>query len=201
LLIALFIPVLGYLMNSYLKMKKNIYNYLISGILFFLTIYIAPLINTRLDFVAQITNKQQTFSRFIAEVTTNSGFTIPTLTDGFSILRNIPNALLNTVIRPFLWECNSLFVWLSASENIAVIAFVFIAVYYRKKMTVQQKNIFIFNLIFVLSLFSLIGLTTPVFGTIIRYKIPGLILLLISLLLLVDLEKIKVKYPFFNKIL
>jgi len=201
LLIALFIPILGYLVNHYLKMKKPSYGYLMSSVIFFILLNIAPLINTRLDIVFQIANKQQAFSRFIAKVPTNSGFLIPELTDGFSILLNIPNALLNTVVRPFIWECNSLFVWLSSIENMFIIGCVVITIYFKGKMNSTQKNIIHFNLIFVLSLFLLIGLTTPVFGAIIRYKIPGLILLLISLLVLVDLEKIKSKHPFLNKIL
>ena len=68
-------------------------------------------------------------------------------------------------------------------------------------MNKTQQNIFYFNTIFVFVLFCIIGLTTPVFGAIVRYKIPGLIMLLISLLLLVDLDKIKDKYPLLKKIL
>jgi len=201
ILIILLIPILGYLMNSYLKLKKNIYGYLISFSLFIISINVVPLIYNQLDLIHQIANKQQTFSRFILEVETNSGFTIPELSNGLSIIENIPNALLNSLIRPFFWECNSLFVWLSALENLLVLICLLIAFIYRKTMSSQQQNIFIFNLLFVFCLFSLIGLTTPVFGAIIRYKIPGLILLLISLLLLVDLEKIKSIHPFLNKIL
>ena len=201
LLIALFIPVLGYLINHYIAFRKPFFGYLISIVLFFITINLIPFIHQQLNIVTQIVNKQQTFSRFIAKVETNSGFIIPELSDGFSILINIPNALLNTIIRPFLWECSSLFVWLSAFENIAIISCIIIALIFRKKMNAVQQNIFYFNITFVLSLFIIIGLTTPVFGAIIRYKIPGLILLLISLLLLVDLEKIKTKNSFLNKIL
>ena len=201
LLIALSIPILGYLLNHYLQLKKISYGYLLSGILFFVSIAIAPLIHERLDFVFQIANKQQTFSRFVAIVPTNSGFIIPELTDGFSLLINIPNALLNTIIRPFLWECNSIFIWLSSLENLIIMGCIIIAFIFRKKINPLHQNILFFNLIFVFCLFSLIGLTTPVFGAIMRYKIPGLILLLISLLLLVDLEKIKTKHSFLNKIL
>ncbi|MBL4593855.1 MAG: hypothetical protein JKX68_08580 [Flavobacteriales bacterium] len=201
IIIALLIPCLGYLINRFLQLKKPIYGYIIASILFVMAIYVAPLIDAQLDFISQIAKKQQTFSRFVAEVPTNSGILIPELTDGFSVLATIPNALLNTVIRPFLWECNSLFVWLSAFENLLIITFSIIAVFFRKRIRAAQKNILLFNLIFVFGLFSLIGLTTPVFGAIIRYKIPGLILLLISLLLLVDLEKIKTKHSFLNKIL
>jgi hypothetical protein len=201
ILVSLSIPALGYLINQYLKLKKPLLGYLISISLFIILINIAPLINNQLDFIFQISNKQQTFSRFVAEVNTNSSFLIPELTDGLSILKNIPNALINTVIRPFLWECNSPFVWLSAFENIVIIILIVISLYYRKIMDSLEKNIFLFNLIFTLYLFTIIGLTTPVFGAIMRYKVPGLILLLISLLLFVDLEKIKVKHSFLKKIL
>tara|TARA_B100000809_G_C15127906_1_gene527072 strand:- start:2189 stop:3280 length:1092 start_codon:yes stop_codon:yes gene_type:complete len=201
LLVALSIPILGYLLNLYFSLKKPIIGYLISFTLFMVTITIAPLIFEELNFIKQIAIKQQDFSRFVLVEGATSGFILPELSDGISLLTNIPNALLNTLVRPFLWECNALFVWLSAFENIVVLALIIIAIVFRKKMNTAQKNIFYFNLIFVFCLFTIIGLTTPVFGAIMRYKIPGLILLLISLLLLVDLQKIKHKYPFLKKIL
>lgn len=201
LLVALSVPILGYLMNQVLSFKKAIYGYLTSISLFLLSINIVPLIIPKLNFVSQISNKQQAFSKYIKTVETNSGFTIPELTDGVSILLAIPNSLLNTIIRPFLWECNSLFVYLSAIENIGILCLIVLAFSFRKKMTFKQQNIFFFNLFFVFILFSIIGLTTPVFGAIMRYKIPGMLLLLIALLLLVDLEKIKAKHAFLKRIL
>jgi hypothetical protein len=201
LLVALSIPVLGYLLNHYFTIKKPIIGYLISFTLFISTITIAPLLFEELNFIKQIATKQQDFSRFVLVEGATSGFLLPELTDGFSLLTNIPNALLNTLIRPFLWECNALFVWLSAFENIMILALLIVAIIFRKKMNSVQKNIFHFNLIFVFCLFTLIGLTTPVFGAIMRYKIPGLILLLISLLIILDLQKLKHKHPLLKKIL
>jgi hypothetical protein len=201
ILVSLSIPILGYLINLYLKLKKPLLGYFISISLFLILINIAPLINSQFDFIFQISNKQQTFSRFVTEVQTNSSFLIPELTDGFSLLKSIPNALNNTLIRPFLWECKSPFVWLSAFENIVIIILIVISISYRKTMDSSEKNIFLFSLIFALYLFTIIGLTTPVFGAIMRYKVPGLILMLISLLLFVDLEKIKLKHPILKKIL
>lgn len=201
LLVALSIPVLGYLLNHYFSLKKTFIGYIISFILFILTIIITPFIFEELDFIKRIAIKQQDFSRFVLIEGATSGFIIPELSEGVSLLINIPNALLNTLVRPFIWECNALFVWLCAFENIAVLALIIIAIVFRKKMNNAQKNIFYFNLIFVFCLFTLIGLTTPVFGAIMRYKIPGLILLLSSLLLLLDIQKIKHKYPFLKKIL
>ena len=192
---------LGYLINRYLNFKKPAFGYIISTSLFIIAVNVSSLIVPQLNFITQISNKQQAFSKYISSVPTNSGFLIPELTNGVSILLSIPNALLNTVIRPFLWECNSIFVYFSALENILILSCIVIAFVFRKKMNEIQKNIFYFNTIFVFVLFCIIGLTTPVFGAIMRYKIPGLILLLISLLLLVDLDKIKDKHPFLKKIL
>lgn len=201
LIAALSIPVLGYLINHYLSFKKPISGYLISFILFIITINISPLITEELNFIKQIAVKQQDFSRYILAEGATSGFLISDLSDGMSMIINIPNALLNTLIRPFLWECNALFVWLSAFENIAVLALIIITLIFRKKMNTIQKNIFYFNLVFMFCLFILIGLTTPVFGAIMRYKIPGLILLFVALLLIIDIEKIKRKHPILKKIL
>jgi hypothetical protein len=201
ILIALSVPILGYLLNHYLKIKNSIFGYIISGLLFIVVSNVFPLINDRLDIVFQIVNKQQTFSNFIAEVPTNSGFIIAELDNGFSIIKNIPAAIINTTIRPYFWECNSFFVLLSALENMLVICCLILTIYFRLKINSFNKNLIYFNLIFVFSLFTLIGLTTPVFGAIIRYKIPGLLLLFISLLILIDIKKIKAIHPLFNKVL
>lgn len=201
LVVALSVPVLGYLFNHLLHIKKSIIGYLMAIALFIISINVIPFFIPQLDFIKQIALKQQDFSRFVLVEGATSGFLLPELSDGFSLLKNIPNALINTLIRPYLWECNALFVWLSAVENIAVLALIIVAIIFRKKMNKAQLNIFYFNIIFVFSLFTLIGLTTPVFGAIMRYKIPGLILLLISILMVLDLQTIKHKYPILKKIL
>ena len=201
LLVAVFIPILGYSINSTFKLKYIFYGYIISTVVFLLSINLIPLINPQLNFVNQIVGKQLTFSRFIASVETNSGFPIPELSNGFSLLKNIPNALLNTIIRPFLWECNSVFILMSFVENILVLAFIAFCILIRKKITKIQKNLFYFCLIFVFSLYIIIGLTTPVFGAIVRYKIPGLLLITIALLLILDIQKLKIKFPLISKIL
>ena len=201
LLVTMAAPVLGFIVFHLGKIKKPVVAYLVSATFLLVLVGILALIDSRLDIVFQIANKQQTFSRFIAEMPANSSFFIPELSDGYSILINIPNALLNTFVRPYYWECNSLFVVLSAIENTLVLLFVFIAIRYRQKEVTFNQSIIYFNLIFVFCLFALIGLTTPVFGAIMRYKIPGLLILLITLLMLTDIQKIKNKFPLLNKIL
>ncbi|MCO6501107.1 MAG: hypothetical protein J5I47_12135 [Vicingus serpentipes] len=201
LLVALSVSVLGFAVFYLGKMNKPAIAYLVSAILLFGLVGVLPFVDSRLDIVFQIANKQQTFSRFVAEMPANSSFIIPQLSDGYSIIKNIPNALVNTFVRPYYWECNSLFVVLSAIENTIVLFCVFIAICYRARLSKPHQNIVCFNLIFVFCLFALIGLTTPVFGAIMRYKVPGVLLLMITLLMLTDIQKIKNQFPFLNKIL
>lgn len=198
---VILISALGFGLNFYFKFKKMIYGYGLSILSFLIVINLMPYIDPSLSFVHQITSKQQAFSLFIATIQTNSGFIIPELSDGIAIFKNIPNALINTFIRPFLWESNSLFVFLSALENILILLFIVICLFFRKKLNVQQKNSYYFNITFTLILFIIIGLTTPVFGAIMRYKIPGLILFIISLIMVIDIEKIKTKNKWLDKIL
>jgi hypothetical protein len=199
LMVALFIPIVGFSLNN--AFKRTFYGYLFSSVTFMLLINLIPLINPQLNFVKQIVGKQLTFSRFIASVETNSGFSIPELSNGLSLLKNIPNALLNTTLRPFLWESNSAFILMSFAENTLLLVFITICLIFSKKMSISQKNVFYFCFIFTFTLFVLIGLTTPTFGAIVRYKIPGLLLISISMLLILDVEKIKTKFPILSKLL
>jgi hypothetical protein len=201
LVVALFIPVIGFLINHYLKFNKVIYGYLISFFLLLISIIVGPHINSYLNFVNKIAIKQQVFYRFVANVPTNSGFKIAELSDVNSLIINIPNALINTFFRPYLWECKSAFVWLSAFENYMILIIIAFIIYFRKKLNKDQWNSVYFNLSFVSCLFILIGLTTPVFGAIMRYKIPGVLLLLISLALIIDVHKLKNTFPFLKKII
>jgi hypothetical protein len=200
LMVVLSIPSFGYFINSVFKFKKKLYGYGLSILTFLVSINLLPLIHPPLNFVQQIVNKQLAFSRFITSVETNSGFQIPELSDGMSLLKNIPNALINTTLRPYLWECNSAFILMSFTENILLLAFISLCILFRKKMASTQQNAFYFCLIFTITLYALIGLTTPVFGAIVRYKIPGLLLISISMLFILDLEKLKTKFPFLSKI-
>ena len=199
LLAALAIPLIGFSVNKFLSVKPY-FGYLISGALVLILSYVLPLTNSSWDIVNIIADKQQTFSRFIIEVETNSGFLIPELSNTSSIIKAIPNALNNTLIRPYPWECKSPFVWLSLIENLMILFIIAITVVFRKRNN-NDYSIIYFTLLFSLILLTLIGLTTPVFGAIIRYKIPAILFLLIGLTAILDLEKLKSKFTWLNKIL
>ena len=118
-----------------------------------------------------------------------------------SILKNIPIALVNTLFRPTVFDRNNLLSLFAALENFLISILVILVILFFKKPKPEEQSIFIFCLSFVFILFSIIGLTTPVLGALVRYKIPGLPYLFMIFMLLMDGEKLKNKFPLLNRII
>lgn len=101
---------------------------------------------------------------------------VPTFTSEWhSVLAAIPQALSSVFLRPYLWESDSLLITFAAIENVLILLSIAIGlIYFNKESAVKNSNLIMFCLFFVLSVFVLIGLTTPVMGAIVRYKAPVL---------------------------
>lgn len=112
----------------------------------------------------------------------------------YSVFKNAPMAFLNVLIQPLLWKAKGFVQLLPALENVFFIGLLIVMILFFKRK-VENKSMIIFCLSFVLILYVLIGVTTPVIGAIIRYKVPALPFLCIALLLLMDKKKIAKKFP------
>jgi hypothetical protein len=198
-LIALLIPLLSYVIYQRVAVKKVLLSYLFSiGILVVFAL-IGWLVKDFNPFEL-IVSKHQEFYRFNVVYPSNSSFEMPYLIDWWSVIRHTPNAWLNTFVRPYLWESKSPFVLISALENLLFIVLLILAFLYPNKRNVNWFYV-LFSLSFVLVLFSIIGLTVPIFGALVRYKVPGLPFLAVALLLLIDFDTLKAKFTFLKKIL
>jgi len=200
LLALLIIPIFGYAFNLKANLNKPLLGYFLVTFVCIIITTILAIINPYNNIITHIIDKQESFNQTIALVKANSSFLLPKLTDTFSILINIPTALINVLLRPYLWESHSALMLVYATENILILGFIIFCLLFRKKQ-IFNKNIFWFNFIFAIQLFILIGLTTPVFGSIVRYKIPGVIFLMIALSMILDIEKINLKMPFLKKMI
>lgn len=198
-LVALLIPLLSYFFYQKIVAKKVVLSYLVS---------IAILLNLSLlvwlieDFnpFKLIVNKHLEFYRFNNKFPSNSSFEIPLLNDWWSVIKYTPNAWINTFIRPYLWESKSPFVLISSIENLLFIGLFGLAAFFPNKKRTNWYYV-VFCLLFVLVLFTIIGLTIPIFGALVRYKVPGLPFLAVALLLLIDFDSLKAKFTFLKKIL
>lgn len=117
----------------------------------------------------------------------------------FSFLIHAPQGFWNTLTRPYPWEIYSAIILPNAIENILILIFITLCVIYGKRE--QFKPIGYFFLMFSIGLMTIIGMVTPIMGSLVRYKIPALPFLLMFFLLFLDIQKLKKSFPILNKIL
>ncbi len=110
-----------------------------------------------------------------------------------SVLSHTPMALVNTLFRPLPTEARSPLLLMPALEIIAYSVFIlFCLLFHRKKGAGMEYLLFCLSFVFILYLIT--GLTTPVLGAIVRYKVPGIPFLLLGFLFLLDEEKLMKRF-------
>ena len=134
--------------------------------------------------------------------TANSLIEINRLDPTFSsFLKNGPQALTNTFLRPFIWELKSPLMLLSGLETIFILFIFITSLLFLKPFKEICWQLFLFCISFVFIQFLIIGETTPILGAIARYKTIALPFFLIALLFILDKKKLVNKLPFLKKIL
>jgi len=116
-----------------------------------------------------------------------------------SFAKETPRALFRAMFRPFLWEGKNPLLLLPALENLALIVLILLAILFPQRP--RSPGFAGFCLIFSLLLLLVMGLTTPVLGTLDRYRISALPFLLTGLLLFVNYEKLVIKWPWVKKLI
>src|SRR5690606_17956784 len=109
------------------------------------------------------------------------------------LIYNIPEALVNVLLRPYFTDPGSWLKYLAAIELIFIYALLIYAYINRRNLQQEDKALIFAALIFIFLLALTIGWVTPVLGAIVRYRLPILIgLVLISLIVLNPNKKQKV---------
>jgi len=111
--------------------------------------------------------------------------TTPINDDPVQLIKNVPEALVNSILRPFPTDHGSNLKFLSVIEVWLIIFFIVFAIFNRRKLNDNEKSIIFTLILFALILSLLIGWTTPVLGAIARYRFPAqLATILVGLILL-----------------
>jgi len=125
---------------------------------------------------------------------TSSYFKTTEINNSFAqLIKNIPEALVNTNFRPYLFEKGSTLKYLSIIEIWSLFSFLGIAIYKRKKLNYTEIKIILSLLIFIFFLSILIGWTTPISGAIVRFRLPIQLAFICIGSILIDFNKIKLK--------
>ena len=147
------------------------------------------LYNFGYDPIELISIKQQDFTNLATFYRAGSYFEIPLVNSSFlDFLAAIPMGLLNGLFRPLPWDIEKTIHILPFIESILILAFISIVLFRFVSQKIHLKikdNMYIISFTsFTLLLYTLIGITTPVIGALVRYKIPGTLFLILSIYIL-----------------
>jgi len=158
--------------------------------------YIFPSIN----FIKVIAFKQQALLR-LAYYTDSGSLTEMNPLDPsfFGFLRNLPQALINATLRPSVFDAQNAMQWFAAFENLMISAFIIFCIGLYRPILDPKKRAFVwFCLTFTVVLYSIMGLTTPILGTLVRYRMPALPFLMMAIVLLMDTNRLTQLYREFS---
>ncbi len=174
------------------KSRLKFYVFSLIHILIFVIFFFFHFIFTQFNLTEIVSTKQHDFINMINEdKNVGSQIDIPALKPSFSsFIKNIPNAIINSFFRPHIFEIKSFMYVIPAIENLFVVLLFVLLIFFYKKNDSEKLLWLWFSVSFVMILFVLCGLTTPVLGALVRYKVPALPFLFIIFITFIDFNKI-----------
>jgi hypothetical protein len=120
-----------------------------------------------------IAEKQNRFVDLAGEVNAGSVFTRSKLESNWtSILAAIPVGLTDVVTRPHVYELKNPLLTAAFAENLLLLLLVIFYLFHSFRSYPEITPSFYFAFMYVLMMFIIIGLVTPVTGAIVRYRAP-----------------------------
>ncbi len=145
----------------------------------------------RFDILEALWVKQRDFIGMATGVKAGSlVLTVPLEPNALSFLSQAPHALYMTFLSPLTTWNNGALGFVSALENIALIAMVLLAFRWRRGWAEVDKPLLLFCLGYCVLLALVIGWTTPVIGALVRYRVPLLPFLMMAAMTIADPKKI-----------
>lgn len=192
ILLALVPGCLAWVLTEYFQkfeIRKTYLGVLVFSALMALNIqYLVPSIN----FMETLSVKQQALLRLAYY--TDSGsviFVNPLDPNWISFLRNWPEALLNASFRPWVTEASNALQWIAALENLCLALVVLASVIFYERQAQRDRLMFLwFCLSFVLTLYSITGITTPILGTLVRYRMPALPFFVVAFFMMTNTKRL-----------
>jgi hypothetical protein len=98
------------------------------------------------------------------------------------LLKSAPAAIATTLFKPYIWEASNPLMLLNGLENLLFfVLFIQFVLQFRqrKKLPLTSSNLLVFSLVFVLLMAFFIGITSGLYGVLVRMKTGMLVFLLL----------------------
>lgn len=145
--------------------------------------------NPSYDFIAILVRKQHDFINMSIEFKVNSAIQMDYLEENiFSVLSAVPMGIVNSLTRPWPNEIKNFLFIPAVIENLLLLILIVLVLIQKKKSIIYSTNFIVFCLLFTLILFAIIGISTPILGALVRYKIPAMPFLTVAILSFIQIE-------------
>ena len=198
LLICLIPATIPLILNKYLNFKKVLSLSLLSITLVGLVVIYLPNLGIPLDIMNMFAKKHDDFYLLALHMDSGSisyiGKYKPYLIE---FLPKLPQALFNVLLQPFpylLLQAPSPTLIAAILENTFLILFPLLLLKYRIKPQKEALIFILFSFFYIAILYIITGLTTPVIGGMVRYKVPALSIYIFSFSLFIDSKQFTNKY-------
>jgi hypothetical protein len=187
--VAFFPAILGWYFSQTTKLKWLAYP-LVFGVLTIIAV-ILGMSNPSYDFIAILVRKQHDFINMSIAFKVNSAIHMDFLEENlFSLLAAVPMGIVNSLTRPWPNEIKNFLFVPAVLENTLLLFAIIFALFQKKKSTISSFNFIVFCFLFTFLLYAIIGISTPILGALVRYKIPAMPFLTIAVLAFIQLENI-----------
>ncbi|MGL4596705.1 MAG: hypothetical protein ACRCYO_04200 [Bacteroidia bacterium] len=115
-----------------------------------------------------------------------------------SVLFATPAAAMRALIRPYPWEVRNPLLVLPFFENVLILVLFILALFFFRREKFPFAA-WLFCIGFAVLLLSISGLTTPVLGALVRYRLMAFLMLAIGLCLCINRQKLVTRFPKFEK--
>jgi hypothetical protein len=183
--VAFFPAILGWYFSETTRFKWKAY-LLVFSVLSLIALVLG-LLNPSYNFIHILVRKQHDFINMSIAFHVNSAIQMDYLDENiFSIIKAVPMGIINSLTRPWPFEIkNALFIP-AIIENFVLLSLILIAIIQKVKNPIRSVNFIAFCFLFTLFLYSIIGISTPILGALVRYKIPAMPFLVIGILSLLN---------------
>lgn len=160
--------------------------------IYFILLFNLKHINSNYDVSEIIFWKQHNTINYARFMNSGSYVELPRLEPtAKSIICNTPRAFITTLTLPNWKFIHNRFALVAAIENLLLLIILCITLFFLKKPLTDRQPVFLLSVFFVFFLFVLIGLTSPILGSMVRYKVPAMPFFMAVLAMLFDIDKFK----------
>ena len=186
-----FIPaILGWYFSETTRLKWKAFP-LVFGILSILAILLGSW-DSSYNFIHILVRKQHDFINMSIAFHVNSAIQMDYLDENiFSILKAVPFGIINSLTRPWPLEIKNILFLPAMIENLVLLVLITTVLIQKVKNPIRSSNFVLFCFLFTFFLYAIIGISTPILGALVRYKIPAMPFLLIGILSLLNTRNIQ----------